>query len=337
MLLIYLFYILFASLGITAACFAVTIQNAIHGILYLILVFLNIACILLLLKMDFFALCLITVFIGAVAILFLFVIMIINIKIKEISFKSFFFYNFLWKISFIFLISILFNYLFLNIFSYLTFNFFELKYNLLQTFWNFSWILIIFQISNIEILGSLLYSEYYIHFILASILLFIAMIASIILTMQKSKKIKRQYYAVQMSKQIEKTIHIIEYPIKNSVLNIQEILMNSNKNIIIRAVYYLNNPNKFNPISLKKINNQKNKQIYSKLINFSLNFKNINITLLNNKKNINNRLSQINLIFILNNYIFFKKINKIEFIHYLIDINEVEKIFELYILIIIRK
>ena len=294
MLSIYTFFIIFASIGITAACFAVTIPNAIHGILYLILVFLNIACILLLLKMDFFALCLITVYIGAVAILFIFVIMMINLKIKEISIKNFFFNNFFWKISYIFLITIFFNFIFLNAFSYLNHNFFNIKYDILQTFWNFSWTSIIFNNSNIEILGNLLYSEYYIHFILASILLFIAMLASIILTMQKAKIINRQYYAIQIAKQIHTTIHTIEYIKsfhllkKTALLNTMILTKEEKQNFITQqALAILKDPDNYKPCSFTEENCYKfknNQMVFqeinllksTKLVKPKISFKNNN-------------------------------------------------------------
>jgi NADH-quinone oxidoreductase subunit J len=313
---------IFASISVTAACFAVTIQNAIHGILYLILVFLNIACILLL-KMDFFALCLITVYIGAVAILFIFVIMMINLKIKETSIKFFFFNNFFWKIILIFLINIFFTFIFLNNFSYLNHNFFELKYNILQTFWYFSWTSIIFNISNIELLGNLLYSEYYLHFILASILLFIAMIASIILTMQKSKLIYRQHYSIQISKQLNKTIYNIEY----LKMDLNKNNLDFNKYMIQRAVFYLNNPNQFKPITLKKKIKVLMKKIYYKPIYF-----------FNNKFYITNILTEKKKI----NISLFQKIKnisilKIKFIIKKIDNNEIyaenfNKIFDIFFL-----
>jgi NADH-ubiquinone oxidoreductase chain 6 len=46
--------------------------------------------------------------------------------------------------------------------------------------------------SNIESIGNLLYTTYFIYFLLASIILLVAMIGAIVLTMHKTTQVKRQ-------------------------------------------------------------------------------------------------------------------------------------------------
>ena len=200
MLSLYNLFILFSALGITSAICAILVSNPIHGILYLIVTFINVACILLLLKIDVIALCLITVYIGAVAVLFLFVIMMINIRIKDQPIKKFFFNKFL--LTFIFGLSLSFCFihaLFQN-FNYITHDNIDVKLKFFILFWNFQWYRCIQEMSILDIIGKILYNEYFIHFLIASLLLFVAMIASIVLTMRPIYDINRQQYAHQLSR-----------------------------------------------------------------------------------------------------------------------------------------
>lgn len=73
---------LFGLSGLISAIFVITLRNAVHCVLFLVLTFFNFACLLLLLGAEFFAFLLIIVYVGAIAVLFLFVIMMLNIKIN---------------------------------------------------------------------------------------------------------------------------------------------------------------------------------------------------------------------------------------------------------------
>jgi NADH-ubiquinone oxidoreductase chain 6 len=63
----------------------VTASNPIFSILGLILIFGNVTIILLLLNVEFLALSLLLVYVGAIAVLFLLLIMMLNIKLAELS------------------------------------------------------------------------------------------------------------------------------------------------------------------------------------------------------------------------------------------------------------
>jgi NADH-quinone oxidoreductase subunit J len=80
-----LFY-LFSSFSLVSAIMVIGLSNAVHSVLFLIIVFCNIVGLLLLLGAEFLAFMLLIVYVGAIAVLFLFVIMMLNIK--AIAFKS---------------------------------------------------------------------------------------------------------------------------------------------------------------------------------------------------------------------------------------------------------
>ena len=74
-----LFYF-FSSLALISAIMVISLTNAVHSVLFLIVVFCNVAGLLLLFGAEFLAFLLLIVYVGAIAVLFLFVVMMLNIK-----------------------------------------------------------------------------------------------------------------------------------------------------------------------------------------------------------------------------------------------------------------
>lgn len=72
-----LLFILMAVLGVMFAGAVVSFSNPVYSVLSLIMVFLCVSCTFLLIKVDFIAMALITLYLGAVVVLFLFVVMMI--------------------------------------------------------------------------------------------------------------------------------------------------------------------------------------------------------------------------------------------------------------------
>ena len=79
----YLDIIFFAS--VYAAIYVIISKNPIVSVLFLIGLFLSIACYLLVLGISFIGLSYLLVYVGAVSILFLFILMLINVRISELS------------------------------------------------------------------------------------------------------------------------------------------------------------------------------------------------------------------------------------------------------------
>lgn len=70
--------------AIISAILTITSRNPVISVLFLISLFVNIACYLVLLEISFIGLSYITVYVGAIAILFLFVIFLLDIKLAEL-------------------------------------------------------------------------------------------------------------------------------------------------------------------------------------------------------------------------------------------------------------
>jgi len=91
--MIFYLSIMFAILAIVCSICVITVKNPIHSILYLVLVFINISFILIIWNIEFLAIIILIVYVGAIAVSFLFVIMMLNIKIitlKEVFWRYIF-------------------------------------------------------------------------------------------------------------------------------------------------------------------------------------------------------------------------------------------------------
>ena len=171
----------------------ILVRNSVYSALFLILCFIMSSGLLFLIESEFLGLIFLIIYVGAIAVLFLFVVMMLNIKVTN-SVKNILKYfplsNF---IIFVFLIEIL-----LIIFDSYKIN--PYKNSFLINL-NINWYDKIDSISDIEALGQIIYTNYVIQFLIAGIILLIAVIGSVILTLNKrNKKIKFQDTFRQVSR-----------------------------------------------------------------------------------------------------------------------------------------
>nr|YP_011017666.1 NADH dehydrogenase subunit 6 [Centroceras gasparrinii]WQF69489.1 NADH dehydrogenase subunit 6 [Centroceras gasparrinii] len=178
---------LFSLFSLVSAIFVISLNNAVHSVLFLVLTFFNVACLLLLLGAEFFSFLLIIVYVGAIAVLFLFVIMMLNIKL-EIKISSFYV---LLPIILICLI-LLFN----NMFTLLN-NTDLLRFCLTNLEWE-SWLNEKNVKLNIEVVGLVLYSYYSFLFLSSGLILLVAMIGAIVLTLHTKSNSKAQIIEFQL-------------------------------------------------------------------------------------------------------------------------------------------
>ena len=177
-----LFY-LFALSIIISGVMVISALNPVHSVLWLVVAFIGASAIFILLEVDFLALILLIVYVGAIAILFLFVIMMLNLTGLEGTDRS----NYLptgFIIGVVFLSEVL----------ILHTRILGVEYS------NWSFI----EASNIEVLGRVLYTNYWYLFILASFILLVALIGAIVLTHDTRVKVKRQDIFIQTSRQLWK-------------------------------------------------------------------------------------------------------------------------------------
>lgn len=176
-----IFFFLFKGIAIISAMLLINAVNPVHAVLLLILVFANIASILILLGAEYLALIYLVVYLGAILVLFLFVIMVLHIKLVETT-TSEFNYGFINSFIIILLVSQ---------FTYIMYSTFQ-DASIGNVIFNIELMNYLFSISNIQIIGLVLYNYYFISVIIVASILYIAMLGSIILTLEFTKESRRQ-------------------------------------------------------------------------------------------------------------------------------------------------
>ncbi|KAH8963111.1 hypothetical protein BDL97_05G135700, partial [Sphagnum fallax] len=157
-------------IALVSSVMVIRAKNPVHSVLFFILVFFNTSGLLVLLGLDFFAMIFLVVYVGAIAVLFLFVVMMLNIKIAEIH-ENVLRYLPVGDNDYIPILPTKLST------TYLTYTVYAKKIQ--------SW-------TNLETLGNLLYTTYFILFLVSSLILLVAMIGAIVLTMHKTTQVKRQ-------------------------------------------------------------------------------------------------------------------------------------------------
>ena len=194
---------LFSSLSlllIISAILVISAQNPVHSVFFLVLVFLTSAFLLFLLEIEFISLLFVLVYVGAIAILFLFVVMMLDIKITKHE-KDFLVYSPLGSF-----LGVIF---FLEIFLTLQENsvpFSPLMGREIYT----DWFAFMDNLTNIEVLGQLLYTYYFFYFLVAGIILLVAMVGAIVLTLNFTQKAKHQFVFKQILREKKNSIYLVK-------------------------------------------------------------------------------------------------------------------------------
>lgn len=145
-------------------------HNPIYSVLYLVLLFVESSLVLLFFKVEFFAFLIILIYVGAIAVLFLFIVMMLKIKNQSLSyFFSFFFFS-------------------VTIYSFSIYFFYNADTNIVSL-WRMNPLASIspVSLSELQILGQVLYNYYLINVLIAGYILYIALIGAIVLTLDVKK------------------------------------------------------------------------------------------------------------------------------------------------------
>ena len=177
---------IFSAISLTSATFVVWTKNPIFSVLFLIFTFFNIGSILFLLNFEFLPIVFLVVYVGAIAVLFLFVLMMLNIKLAELNKTN---SNSLPIGIVLFLITI-YQLTYLLRFQFENIDFLNTSSVIFLTdYCNFFFKTHFFNLncslSNIKVIALAFYSKFLIHFLLAGMILLLAMVATIVLTVYK--------------------------------------------------------------------------------------------------------------------------------------------------------
>ena len=207
---IFLFYS-FSILALLSAFCTVTSKNPIHSVLFLVFVFFNTAGLLILLGVEFLAMLFLIVYVGAVAVLFLFVMMMLNVKISESSSAIYRYLPIGLFLSILFLFEI-FLIIEGDLKSVDNVVFIQSEYKILQTEFlvNTSWIDSVISPTNVDVIGSVLFTYYSYFFIMASVILLVAMIGAIALTLHRRSDVRRQDIYRQLQRDFEGATYLVD-------------------------------------------------------------------------------------------------------------------------------
>lgn len=197
------FFFLFSSIALTSAIFVIYSKNTIYSVFFLILTFTNITGLLLVTEVEFLAIMLIIIYVGAITVLFIFVIMMLDIKKIDNKNNNYGYLPIIFLISSIFFIQIFYIYSksFTSYQYFINNNLNMGTYSRLCEKWahrytsvyeNFpyfytKYILKLDSITNVETLGQVLYTYYSFFLLIAGLILLIALIGAVTLTFKEKK------------------------------------------------------------------------------------------------------------------------------------------------------
>ena len=185
------FYAL-AGIAIAAAFMVVAARNPVHSVMFLILTFFSAAGLFVLMGAEFLALLLVMVYVGAVAVLFLFVVMMLDVDFVEMK------QGFLQYLPFGAVVAlILLTEMVLVGAAY--FKGSEQVAKLPDD-----------GVSNLEAIGTLLYTDYAFFFEAAGLVLLVAMIGAIVLTLRTQEGVKRQDVSKQIGRRREDGVEMLD-------------------------------------------------------------------------------------------------------------------------------
>ena len=189
-----LFY-LFATILVLSALRVVTAKNPVHAALFLVLAFFTGAMLWMLIKAEFLAVSLVLIYIGAVMVLFLFVVMMLDINFESLRKGFWRFFPVAGVVAAVMLSEML---------LVLTHRFAEIPgAQLIEPAAGFN---------SAKALGRLIYTDYFLPFQLAAVLLLVGMIAAITLTLRKRKNTRYQNPGQQVAVKAADRIRVVRMP-----------------------------------------------------------------------------------------------------------------------------
>jgi NADH-quinone oxidoreductase subunit J len=187
-----IFFYIFSSIAILSATLVILSKSTVRSVLFLIITFVATSCIWLMLEAEFLAVALVLVYVGAVIVLFLFVVMMID---QEFEIKKM-------GITVYTPITMLTSALILVLLLYATSEAFfgediiipEIKGNL----------------SNVKLLGTLLYTKHLFAFEVAGMLLLVGMVAAIAISFRGKQERLSQDVSEQINVKSNERLKLVQ-------------------------------------------------------------------------------------------------------------------------------
>ena len=187
------FFYLFAAVLLFSAFKVVTARNPVHAVLYLMLTFSQASGLWFLLEVEFLAITLVLVYLGAVMVLFLFVVMMLDINVDTL--RAGFWKHFPLAATLGAVVA------------------FEMAAVLMSGFRLSQAPQVVgpaAQVANAQALGVLLYTEYLMPIQIAAAILLVAMVAAIALTLRERKDSKAINPAIQVRVKARDRLEVVK-------------------------------------------------------------------------------------------------------------------------------
>ena len=192
MIPLYFFYF-FSFIAVLSSFFVIFANNPVHSVLWLILTFFSVAGFFILVGAEFLALLLMIVYVVALAVLFLIVVMMLNISFAGLRSGVAQFLPFGILIGIVIFVEL--------ILAFVPWEFKEQAMNNRSA-------AIDSAEDNTVALGKIVYTDYFLLFQCAGIILLIAMIGSIVLTLRSRPDVKRQSITSQIYRDPNTSIEV---------------------------------------------------------------------------------------------------------------------------------
>ncbi len=187
------FYFL-ATVAVVSAFLVVTVRNPVHSVLFLILTFFSAAGLFILLGAEFLAMLLVVVYVGAVAVLFLFVVMMLDVDFVRLREGYARYLPFAAIITAVLLVEMILISVTVAADG--------------AAAGSAGPAVASADMSNIEAIGRVLYTDYVYIFQASGIVLLIAMIGAIVLTLRHKPGVRRQDIHQQVTRDAKSAIEI---------------------------------------------------------------------------------------------------------------------------------
>ena len=186
-------FYLFASLVVLSGAMTITAKNPVHSVLWLILAFFNAAGLMILVGAEFIAMLLVIVYVGAVAVLFLFVVMMLDIDFATL--RAGFIKNFPLGVA-----------IALVLLAELVLGLGATRAGAMKLGVADAATAPLAGASNIEAIGTLLYTRYLFLFEASGLILLVAMIGAIVLTHRQRTGVRGQNIFRQIARRPDEAI-----------------------------------------------------------------------------------------------------------------------------------
>jgi len=192
----FVFYI-FSTVLLLSAAMVITVRNPVHSVLFLILTFFNAAALFILIGAEYIAMTLMIVYVGAVAVLFLFVVMMLDINIARIR-QGFVSYLPLGATFAAVILTEIFFIIKASGEQASTTPVVESAFSTPEG------------VTNTDAIGRLLYTDFFLPFQIAGLILLVAMIGAIVLTHRKRGGVIRQSAVSQVLRTREQSVALVK-------------------------------------------------------------------------------------------------------------------------------